>query len=43
MGALDLKPVSLICKMLPQTTAPYSGYKVLQREALTQENPKHST
>jgi hypothetical protein len=34
-GALGLKPVSLICKMLPQTAALSSGsLKILQRQTL---------
>jgi hypothetical protein len=39
-GALGVKPVSLICKMLPQTTASYSGsYKILQRQTLSWDCP----
>jgi hypothetical protein len=35
-GALGVKPVSLNCKMLPQTTASYSGsHKILQRQTLS--------
>jgi hypothetical protein len=35
-GALGVKTVSLICKMLPQTAASYSGsHKILQRQTLS--------
>jgi hypothetical protein len=39
-GALGVNPVSLICKMLPQTTASYSGsHKILQRQTLSWDCP----
>jgi hypothetical protein len=39
-GALDVKPVSLSCKMLLQTTASYSGcQKILQRQTLSWDCP----
>jgi hypothetical protein len=35
-GALNVKPVSWICKMLLQTTASYSGsHKILQKQTLS--------
>jgi hypothetical protein len=38
--ALGVKQVSLICKMLPQTTAPYScSHKILQRQTLSWDCP----
>jgi hypothetical protein len=39
-GGLNVKPVSLICKMLLQTTASYSGSrKILQRQTLSWDCP----
>jgi hypothetical protein len=39
-GALGVKPVSLICKMLIQTAALYSGsHKILQRQTLSWDCP----
>jgi hypothetical protein len=39
-GALGVKPVSLICKMLPQTTASYSGsHKILRIQTLLWDCP----
>jgi hypothetical protein len=39
-GALGVKPVSLICKMLPQTTASYSGsHKIFQRKTSSWDCP----
>jgi hypothetical protein len=39
-GALGVKLVSLICKMLPQTTASYSrSHKILQRQTLLWDCP----
>jgi hypothetical protein len=42
-GALDVKPVSLICKMLLQTAALYSGsHKISQRQTLSVDCPFNS-
>jgi hypothetical protein len=41
--SIGVKPVSLICKMLPQATASYSGSrKILQRQTLSWDCPFNS-
>jgi hypothetical protein len=43
MGALDVKPVSLICKMLLQAAVSYSGsHKIWQRQTLSWDCPFNS-